>query len=595
MKLNARPVTETIDPDSIMLMGHPKRGKAQEIHEPVLTNNGWIEIGKIRPGDRVFGPDGKTHGVIAIMPQGNVPLYRVGFDDLTYTITTAEHEWAFSHRAYPARARNGVLETQELHTYLLDKNARLLLPGCQPIQFDPPRTLPVDPYALGLLLGDGCISGASVRFANPSEELHQAVIEGMRGTLGAQYVQDNCLHSTIKGIMPALYAMGLDHHLSVDKFLPTDCLFMNVKDRFALLQGLLDTDGSQEGLVTKFNTSSTVLAQDVAELVRSLGGRASISSKEPTFTYKGVRKTGHTAYRVGIRLPNEFGCPFRLDYKAAAWNNGAKKRPPYKRIVSVEPAGNGEAVCISLDSDDQLYITRDYIVTHNSTMAASICEVEGYEKVLMVDLERGAKAFARMYPKVDVIDVPLYDIDYFSDVMNEVVANDGSGYDCIIVDTMSTAQKWKARDIGGGSKLSYDGWYALGEWTMGVMNMLHYMEPLGISIFHVTTKENEVTKEIWTLPKIDGGAKDSVASVPDLVLYLDVVRKRNKPPVRVADFVPAETRTTGNRFSWLPEVPIADADMSVIFSYIRGDDEDVPEPPKRESEEAAERAEAEKD
>lgn len=226
-----------------------------------------------------------------------------------------------------------------------------------------------------------------------------------------------------------------------------------------------------------------------------------------------------------------------------------------------------------------------------STLAASIADVKGFKRVLCIDLEKGATAFSRSYPSVDVIEIPYLGVSKLEDVIEELAdSSDTLGYDAVILDTMSTAQQWvvsKMREARGGKKLDYDGWDTVANWTMQMMWDLHHMAATGISLYHLTTKENELTKEIWTLPKLQGSAKDSVASIPDLIIHLRVVDSRKDGPVRVADFIPHENVTSGNRFDWLPQAALGNVDMPLLYGYIRGEITDAVEAPKTQAEIAA--------
>lgn len=219
--------------------------------------------------------------------------------------------------------------------------------------------------------------------------------------------------------------------------------------------------------------------------------------------------------------------------------------------------------------------------TGKSTLAASISEVKGYERVLHIDLEKGSTAFARRYPNVDVVQIPYLDIDTFNNVIDELYSTDlALEYDAVIVDTMSTAQEWAIMSFGnGGTKLDFEGWRRIGEWTMDTMWQLHYMKPLGITSYHLQDREVKLTKEVWTLPKISGAASHSVANVPDIVTRLYIV-DQNDGPVRVADFMPRESRIGGNRFDYLPQEPLADISMPLLFEYIRDADKPAPAAPK---------------
>jgi len=217
--------------------------------------------------------------------------------------------------------------------------------------------------------------------------------------------------------------------------------------------------------------------------------------------------------------------------------------------------------------------------TGKSTLAASISEVEGYERVLHIDLEKGSTAFARRYPNVDVVQIPYMDIDTFNNVIDELYSTElALQYDAVIVDTMSTAQEWAIMSFGhGGTKLDFEGWRKIGEWTMDTMWQLHYMRPLGISSYHLTDKQIQLTKEIWTLPKISGASQYSVANVPDIVTRLYIV-DGNDGPMRVADFMPRESKIGGNRFDYLPQEPLGNISMPLLWEYIRDPKHADPEP-----------------
>jgi hypothetical protein len=154
------------------------------------------------------------------------------------------------------------------------------------------------------------------------------------------------------------------------KFIPDDYKYASVSERLSLLQGLMDTDGCPlpDGYGTEYCTVSKRLALDVQELVETLGGNARLKiKKKPKYTYKGIKKTGKKAYRLNIKLPNGF-CPFRLTRKKEKYKTPMKYQVSrYIRDITYEK--EGEAVCISVDAHDGLYVTDHCIVTHNTPTA----------------------------------------------------------------------------------------------------------------------------------------------------------------------------------------------------------------------------------
>jgi hypothetical protein len=214
-----------------------------------------------------------------------------------------------------------------------------------------------------------------------------------------------------------------------------------------------------------------------------------------------------------------------------------------------------------------------------STLGASLIEVPGYSRILAIDVDGGCAGYADQYPNVDVVGVDYGDAATVSKIIMELAEDPtGAGYDGVMLDTLSVLQDWKIDEIGHGRKLEWDQWDLVAKWTNKVMWLLHSMKPLGVSVYHIKTEKDELTREVWKLPKIRGSAKDTVATVPDLIIEIRIVDTKDGP-VRVVDCVPHETATTGNRYAYMPVQPISDATMSDLFSYIRHERTDVPTAP----------------
>ncbi len=157
----------------------------------------------------------------------------------------------------------------------------------------------------------------------------------------------------------ALRDLGLFGHRAESKFIPHGYKFAPVAERLALLQGLLDADGSVDlrGAL-EYTTVSPTLAEDVAFLVRSLGGRTRVRRK-PTAC--------QMAYRLFVRLPGEFA-PFRLQRKLER-HRARPRCEPCRAIAKVEPVGQAEMVCIAVDAPDGLFVVDGFVVTHNTVVA----------------------------------------------------------------------------------------------------------------------------------------------------------------------------------------------------------------------------------
>jgi hypothetical protein len=362
-------------------------GKAQPLDAPVLTPTGWRPIGELAVHDSVIGSDGLSTEVTGTFDRGVLPIYRLTMSDGATVEASGDHLWQVQTNDQRVDGDPGrVLTTEEIRSGLLDGRERsYYLPQMAPAQFDAVDPLPVDPYLLGLLLGDGTFRGkvelcsgdpgildAAEVLAGPlmhctrwPDKRSTAVSMGFRkatstGKPGGQG------KSHLAQAIESLGLYGVHGH---DKFIPSTYLTAPIDDRIALLQGLMDTDGGAERTATVFYSSSERLVADTASLVESLGGTATVSSKVPQYGPRAARLKGETAYRVSIRLPGL--CPFRLDRKARQWAS-TPHNPPVRSIVAVDPSRIAEARCITVEAADNLYVTEHCIVTHNTSLAKAL-------------------------------------------------------------------------------------------------------------------------------------------------------------------------------------------------------------------------------
>jgi phosphate starvation-inducible PhoH-like protein len=354
----------------------------------VLTPDGFRPIGTLTVGDLVIGSDGKPTPVIGVYPQGEKDIYRVTTQDGASTLASDDHLWAVATRDDRRRGKPlRVLTTREMignlraghyHRYELPLHSA---PVCFPY-----REVPMDPYALGLLLGDGCLTGATTpSFATGDPELAWELQRRLPGTevrprLGPDYMLNRVTAPgdviTLENpVTRVARLLGLQGTRSATKFVPDLYLYNSAKVRLAVLQGLLDTDGGpvvQDGRTCRvqYVTTSPRLRDDVLFLVRSLGGVGYYRTRPAAGRAPGLAKGRpvhhrHDAYIVDIRLPAGLE-PFRLTRKAKAYDAAGGGGRPMRFIESIEPAGQAEAVCISVAAADSLYTTEDFLLTHNT-------------------------------------------------------------------------------------------------------------------------------------------------------------------------------------------------------------------------------------
>ena len=363
------------------------RGRCQPLSRGVLAPSGFRPIGSLRVGDLVIGSNGRPTPVIGVYPQGRKPVYRFSTQDGASTLCCAEHLWQVSTPDDRKRGKPGrVLETREMIGRLRQAHQhRFELPLLNaPVEFEP-RDVPIDPYALGLLLGDGCLTTKTTpTFATADPELVIALEEALDGIeLRRTGAVDYTLRHVdghrggvivANPVTAALRELGLAGTKSHTKFIPELYLHNSGAARLAVLQALLDSDGgpvTQRGRAGRiqYTTCSETLRDDVVYLVRSLGGVAYSRRRAAAGRTPGLAKGRPVyhrsdAYILDLRLPEHIA-PFRLERKLDRYRDAGGGRP-MRFVDAIEPAGAAECVCIQVAAADSLYVTDDFLVTHNT-------------------------------------------------------------------------------------------------------------------------------------------------------------------------------------------------------------------------------------
>ena len=377
----------------MLLAAAPGAGKAQPLYSKIKVPGGWSTMGEMQIGTVVSTPDGGTASVVGVFPQGVKDIYEVTFKDGRSTRACGEHLWQyFDARKKKSEERWYVTNTLKIKQDLENPNHdRCYVPLVRSDMVSPDIDLPMDPYLLGVLLGDG-----GLRWNVVLSSVDNEIIEQVRSLLPAdtkiaRVKEGSCdyrITTTVHGrnnLRTILNDLGLMGKLSFEKSIPEMFMHGSHSQRLHLLQGLMDTDGTVDNHSScSFTSTSEELAKNVQYLVRSLGGNARISTKIPTYTYNGELLTGRIAYTVNIRYhtPSEL---FRLTRKKLRCNDMGQYASKLKnRVKSITYVGQEEAQCIMIDSKDHLYITDDFIVTHNTISGISVAEVTGADNVIVI-------------------------------------------------------------------------------------------------------------------------------------------------------------------------------------------------------------------
>ena len=364
-----------IYPKSIIcLAGGKDQGKGHPVGTPILTPLGWKRIESLEVGEEICHPSGQTTRILGIYNRGKQDCYRFIFNDQSSIEIDKDHLWKY--QTYYNRdvkvtghgmpntqlGKWRISSTQDIVNNLglgeLKSKKKLMLPPIEPLNFYT-WTIPLDPYLLGLLLGDGCFrKEGSITFTTSDNEILTYIQE-----LGIQCHKSGKYDYRLVGLTQAIYQLGLRGEHSWEKFVPNQYLWNDKMTRLSVLQGLLDTDGTIEKIWggIEFDTTSYQLAKDTQFLVQSLGGIAVITSRISFYTYKGKKLQGRKLFRVKIRIDTV--CPFRLERKKKYHH---PKNAVNKLLSRIEAIGQKETICLKVDNPDGLYIAKDFIVTHNT-------------------------------------------------------------------------------------------------------------------------------------------------------------------------------------------------------------------------------------
>ena len=413
-------------------------GKASPLESIVYTPSGPVKMGDLAVGGAVSCPDGSTAKIVAVWEHPKSDVYRVTFDDGASLEAKLDHLWCVrgpGNLRFDGSGRRSdnhqwsVIDTATLAA-TLKIGRRIYIPLTTPVEFIQTEELPLAPYALGALLGDGAFQalvtheqvcfgksvasgGCGRSSAGTRYGYRTYAYDRVRMTSADPEIVARCAsvgatpwsdipkknnrareYAFDQGVAAAIRKCGLAGKKAWEKFVPKQYLFAPVVDREELLRGLMDTDGSVDSRGHAcFSSSSPRLASDVQWLARSLGYKANVTSFSPRYWWKGTKRSGRQAYRVWIKGDSQadlFFVPRKKERAALPFGgrkeNGAKGASRARRVISVEFSRNTDCRCITIDHPAGLYVADDFVVTHNSGGA-----------------RRLALAFCTQFPGVDVL------------------------------------------------------------------------------------------------------------------------------------------------------------------------------------------------
>lgn len=380
-----------------VLTGFAGTGKALKHGTKIPTPCGYKKIEDLVIGDFVFTHKGKTSKVVAVHPQGEVELYSMKFADGRESICCGEHLWP----CYTSKGNIKNYKTSEMFKDYKKQNSgrqssyhykyKLIMNEAVEFKSTP---LPVDPYIIGAMLGDGCNLQKYLTISSGTDEIPKRIAK----ILQCNFIkQSHTSHNWVfyrgtkdngsrNNILTKDFFIKVSQNMmvkSLEKSIPEEYKVSSIKNRYSLIQGLFDTDGSvdqKKGRV-RFSSYSKQLAKDVSEVLYSLGISNTLSKQERV--REGKKEIEYIVFL--LTPPSIKKRMFRLSTKLQRINTYEATHTNYRTyknntLRSMQKVGKGLATCITIEDSQGIFLTENYLPTHNSFLLRYLLEYLGYEE-----------------------------------------------------------------------------------------------------------------------------------------------------------------------------------------------------------------------
>ena len=375
--------------DQFLYGGAAGGSKGFCVNELVLTPFGFKEIGKLKIGSNICSTDGTVQQVINKVENGVIDFYRLTFADGTWIDCDYSHIWlGWDKEGRKIKNKDTCGEsgmkkwaTKDIYTKFKKTNRAITIPLTEPVVFNVAGSLygsgnfvkrDLDPYTLGVILGDGCITGKSVSFYTPDHSISDRIKKKYDLSYYKHKTKENQGNYTfigkkgkeVKEYLKTIKLMGKYSH---NKFIPKIYLHGSIQERWDLLNGLMDTDGYADADGDSFySTSSEQLSKDITYLARSLGCFVTNTvSENPFYTdVNGDKVYCRPSYKSRIKSKT----PEKLFFlKRKRERVISKIHQSYgNKIINIEKIEQKNSICITVSNPNSLFITKNFLVTHNS-------------------------------------------------------------------------------------------------------------------------------------------------------------------------------------------------------------------------------------
>lgn len=380
--------------NKILCLATAACGKALPNSEIVATPEGFKSVSEIKVGDYLIDRQGNPTQVLGVYPQGKMDVYEITFGDGRTAKCSSNHLWTVHKRTWKDNNKWKDLTVEEiLEEKLINNNraANFYIPTSEPVKYST-KDYPIHPYVIGAFLGDGCCTSPYLTISSENIDVPNHIAELLNcdeiyknpANYSWIFKKNNSLIHTNEVLSQEI------REYSFNKKIPVEYKYGDIEQRFELIRGLMDTDGSiyldnrkgyKPSATVAFTSTSYQLILDVKEVLGSLGV-VSIINEDNRSKY-----TNDICYRLIIKTDNEnleklFWLPRKKEIALSIKN--IKKRHDYSRtsIRKIEKLNYQEDMtCFYVDNEEHLFLMRDFVVTHNTRVLT--------ERVRVLIQERG--------------------------------------------------------------------------------------------------------------------------------------------------------------------------------------------------------------
>ena len=399
---------------SLLFTGATGTGKfcTDSTRVPVFSEDGSVAFkrhGDLIPGDRVFQRDGSIQEVLGFFPQGEQDIYRVHTWDGRHLDVGGPHLWGVYTSKMRLNKHKGknvqprvmttleMLEAGVVHVYPSDtrEHVKFFIPMNEAVQW-PEADLPLDPYVVGAFIGNGCLTQTPLTFSSNDIAVVRRVSDAIGFGFKKKSVHDYSwlfrtgekIGKNDKLVQTADLFAELPELIgaySAERRIPRQYMTASIEQRWELVRGLFDTDGSINRSTGRYNVSYSTFSQGLAEDVRELLFSLGVSNTVKVCTRTKDDNRMLVEYVVHVKVGNDDKARFFwLERKRAIAEEAKTATSDRERVKKFDMVGitkieklpyRESASCIYVDNDEHLYQAGDFIVTHNTEVTKQLAQI----------------------------------------------------------------------------------------------------------------------------------------------------------------------------------------------------------------------------